>query len=52
MEMIKQKLIEELKEFLNNNSIDILVDKIIDRFDIDDVDYFIFVLSEEVENNV
>lgn len=47
MEMIKQKLIEELKEFLNNNSIDTLADKIIDRFDIDDVDYFIFDLSEE-----
>lgn len=47
MKMIKQKLIEELKEFLNNNSIDTLVDKIIDRFDIDDVDYFIFDLSEE-----
>ncbi|HFD2052082.1 TPA: hypothetical protein ACF2DE_002813 [Clostridium perfringens] len=51
MKIIKQKLIEELKEFLNNNSIDALAEKIIDRFDIDDVDYFIFDLSEEVENN-
>lgn len=47
MEIIKQKLIEELKEFLNNNSIDVLAEKIIDRFDTDDVDYFIFDLSKE-----
>ena len=41
MKIIKQKLTEGLKKFLNKNSIEDLVDKMVKRFDVDVIDDFI-----------
>lgn len=41
MKIIKQKLTEELIEFLNKNSIEDLADKMVKRFDVDMIDDFI-----------